>query len=83
MTVGFLIIERKMLYAHSHTVLLHLLYIRHCHLAGQKRVFAHIFEITATERCTVDIHSRTQKHILLTVARLFSDRLSVKSRHFL
>ena len=78
-SVCFLIVQREMLHAHRDSVLLYLLNIRHGHLSGQIRVLAHIFEVAAAKRGAVDVHTRTEKHVLLTVARLLSDRLSVES----
>ena len=83
MAVSLLIVERKMLYAHCHSVFLHFPDIWNSHLACKERIFAHIFEVSTTKRGTVDVYARTEKHILFTIAGLFANRFSVKSRHLL
>jgi hypothetical protein len=77
-TSCFLVVEGIMLYADSYSVLLYFLDIRNAHLSGKERIFTHIFEVTAAERGSVDVHSRAEKDVLLTVACLFSDRFSVE-----
>ena len=78
MAVAFLIVETIVLEAGCHAVFLYFLNVRHTHLPRQIRVFAHILEIASVIWCTVDIDARSQKHILLTVACLFSYALAVE-----
>ena len=83
MTLRLLVIERIMLHAYSDTILLNLLNIRHYHLRSKERILAHVLEVTTIKRSTVYVHARAEKHVLIAVARLLTDNLSVKSRHFL
>ena len=82
MAVTFLVIEAIVLKTHSHTILLHLLNVRHAHLTGKERVFTHILEVSSVVRRPVDVHTRAEKHVLLTVACLLADALSVEGSRF-
>ena len=73
MAMSLLIIEGEMLHAHCHTVLLNLLDIWNAHLGSKIRILTHILEVTAAERGTIDVHSWSKEHILLTVAGLLTD----------
>ena len=78
MTVALLVVEAIVLKTHSHTVLLHLLNVRHAHLTCKERVFTHILEVSSVVRRPVDVHARAEQHVLLTVACLLADALSVE-----
>ena len=77
MAVSLLIVECKMLYAHCHSVLLHLLDIWNSHLAGKIRVLSHVFEVAAAQRSTINVYTWSEKYILFAVACLLSNRLSI------
>lgn len=77
-----LIVQCEVLYTGGNAVFLYFLNIRHDHLGCQVRVFSHIFEITAVERCTVDVHSRAEKYVLFAVAGFFAYSLAIDGRHF-
>ena len=81
-TVHFVVVQGKVFHAGSHTILLHAPDIGHYHLSGQIRVLTHILKVASVERCTVDIDTRAQQDRFVAVARLFTDTLSVKERHF-
>ncbi len=72
-----LIVERKVFHACSHAILLKLLNVRHNHLPCQIRILTHILEVTSVERSAVDIHARTEQHILLAIACLLADSLAI------
>ena len=79
--IHFLVIQRIMLHTGSHSILLYSLYIRNNHTPSQIRIFAHIFKITPIQRCTIDIHTRSQQNGFITIASFFSDTFSVEHRH--
>ena len=83
MAACLLVVECEMLHAHGDTVFLNLLNVRNSHLSGKIRVFTHVFEVAAAKRGTIDVHARSEKHVLFTVARLLSDGFSIKGRHLL
>ena len=78
MPVHFTVVQCIMLNAHSHSVGLHALHIGHHHLACEIGILAHILEVAAVERETVDVHAGAQKDCLVTVPGLFADILSVE-----
>ena len=75
----FLIIQGIMFHAGSNSVFLYSLNIRYTHFGSQIRILSHIFKVTAIERRTIDVHTRSQQHILLTVTGFFADSLSILS----
>ena len=77
----FLIVQGKMFHADGHAVLLHLLDVGHAHHAGQIGVFAHILEITAIQRRTVDVDAGTEQHVLLAVNGFLADGFTILGGH--
>ena len=73
-----LIVERIVLNTSRHAVLLHALHIRHHHSGGEQWVFAHIFEISATERRTVDVYAGAQEHVFVAITGLFAYRFAIE-----
>ena len=82
-SLELLVIHCVVLYTGSNTILLNTFYIRYNHLARKERILTHILEVTAIERSTANIDTRTKKNILLTVACLLSDAAAIKERHLL
>ena len=82
MAVHFVVVQGEVFHAGGHAVLLHAPDIGRHHLSGQIRVLTHILEVASVERCAVDIDTGAQQDGLVAVARLFTDALSVKERHF-
>ena len=80
---GFLIVECIMFYTHCNSVFLNFLYIRNYHFGSEVRVLTHVLEVTAVQRGTIDVHSRTKQDVLLAEACLFTDAFAIKSRHIL
>ena len=64
-------------------VFLNTFYVRDNHLTCEIRVLAHILEVTSVERSAADVDARSQKDVLLAVARLFTDAAAVEEGHFL
>ena len=79
--VHLLVVQRIVLHAGGHAVLLHPLNIGNHHPRGKEGVFAHILEITAVQRRAVDVHARAQQDVLLAVAGLLADGFAVEGRH--
>ena len=80
-TLHFLVVQCTVLHAASYTVRLYALYVRHTHRCAEQRVFAHILEVTPVERCAVDVDTRAQHHVLVSVGRFFSEGTSVFLGH--
>ena len=76
-----LVVEHIVLDAASHAIALQACYIWHNHDACEIRVLAHIFEVTAIERCAIEIDTRTKQNALLAIASLLSYVLAIKGRH--
>ena len=72
MAVFLVIVQRIVFHTRCHTLRLQALHIGHHHLRGQIRVFTHILEVTATQRCAIDIHTRTQNNALVAIERLLA-----------
>ena len=77
----FLIVQRIMLDTYRNTVVLAIADIRHNHLRCKIRVFAHILEITAVERCAQYVHSGTEQDVLSTIKGFFGYGFAVERRH--
>ena len=80
-SVLLLVVQREMLDAGGHAVLLHLPDIGNHHPRGEEGVLTHILEIAAVQRRAIDVHAGTQQDVLLTVARLLADGFAVEGRH--
>ena len=50
-------------------------------LRGEIGVLAHIFEVTAIERCAVDVDAGAEQYVLVSVAGFLTDRLAIQGRH--
>ena len=72
----FLVVQRIVLDTSCHSVLLQLLDVRYAHHTGQIRVLAHIFKITPTQLCPLDIDTRRKNNILASATRLSSKNLT-------
>ena len=72
-TAGLLVVQGIMFHAGCHAVGLYALNVWNNHSGCEERILAHIFEIAAAERSTVDVHTGTEKDILLAIACLFTD----------
>ena len=78
--VKFLIVKRIMFDTCSHALLLDTLDVRYDHFGRQTWVLTHIFKISSTERCPVDVAARSQQNILLSITGLLSDRDTIEMR---
>ena len=76
-----LIIQCIVFHTSSYTVRLHSLNVRHRQTGSQIRVFAHILEVTSVQRRTVDIYTRSQEDIFLTITCFRPDSLSISISH--
>ncbi len=79
--VRLLVVERIVLDACGHALLLYLADVGHGHLAGKVGVLAHVLEVAASERRAVYVDAGTEQHVLLAVARLGTYRAAVERRH--
>ncbi len=77
-----LIVQGKMLYRCSHSVLLQLLYIGHHHFACEIWVFAHIFEVATVQGCAVYVHARADEYVFFAIAGFLAHVFAVDGRHF-
>ena len=73
MTVFLIVVQRIVLHTGRRTRALQSLDIWHHHTACQIRVFAHIFEVAAVERGSVDVHSRPQHHVFAAIDGFLSE----------
>ena len=80
MTVFLIVVQRIMLHTGRHSLGLQALDIGNDHTGGQVGVFAHVFKVTAVERCAVDVDTRTENHGLVAVESLFAKRLTIDAR---
>ena len=71
------VVERIVLHADCHALLLHALDVAHCHAAREEGVFAHILEAAAIERGATDVDARTEENGLVAIACLFADGLTI------
>ena len=72
MAIFLVIVQRIVLHTRCHTLRLQALHIGHHHLRGQIRVFTHILEVTTSQWCAVDVHTRSQNDTLVAIERLFA-----------
>ncbi|OPZ96198.1 MAG: hypothetical protein BWY72_01768 [Bacteroidetes bacterium ADurb.Bin416] len=79
MSIGFLVVGRKMLDCGPHPVRLYPFYVGGCCFPGKQWIFRIILEITPTQRISVQIHTRCQQY----VNAIFQHFLSDGSSHFL
>ena len=77
-SVYFVVVQRIVLDAGSHSIALHAFYVRHYHLGGQVRIFAHVFEVASVERRAVDVDARSQYDVFLAVACFLADAFAVE-----
>ena len=71
------VVERIVLHADSHALLLHSLDITNAHAARQVGVFAHVLEATTIERCAADVDTWAEEDRLVAIACLFADGLTI------
>ena len=76
-----LVVQGIVLHADGHAVLLHFLDVGHAHHAGQVGVFAHVLEVAAVQRGTVDVDTGTEQHVLLAVDGFLADGLAILGGH--
>ena len=70
-----------MFYTCCHSVLLNTLNIRNHHARCQIWIFAHVFKISPIEWSSVNVYSRSQQHIFISVTRFFTDSYSIVHCH--
>ena len=78
MAIFLIVVQGIVLHTSSNTLRLHSLDIRHHHTRCEIGVFTHIFEIASVEWSAVDIHSRTEYHVLATIKCFLAKALAVK-----
>ena len=76
--VGFMIVECKMLDRCSNSNALHSFDVRHYHFRCEMRVFTHILEVLAIQRCTVDIYPGAEKDVFFAIACFFSQAFTIQ-----
>ena len=79
MAVLFVVVQGIVLHARSYAFRLQSLHVGHYHTAGQPGVFAHILEVTSSERCAIDVHTRSQDHVFAAIACLFTQALTIET----
>ena len=79
MTVLLIVVQGIVLHTGGDTLRLQTLHIRHHHARYQPRVFTHIFKITSSQRCAVDVDTGTQYHMLVPIQGLFAQTLAIKA----
>ena len=79
--VDFLIVQRIVLHAGCHPILLYALHVRNHHTGSQVRVFAHVLKVTSVQRSTININTGSQKNGLVTIACFFTNAFSIKHGH--
>ena len=62
--------------AGSHVLRLNPLNQRYCHAAGECWVFAHIFEVSSAERCSLDVDAGSQYNIFSPTSGLLTQYFS-------
>ena len=63
MSVIFLIVQSEMLDGGHDALGLHSFYIIDCSAGCEVRVFSHIFEVSAAQRASVNVYSRTEQNV--------------------
>ena len=66
-----------MLHTSRNALGLQALDVRHHHAGGEIWVFAHIFKVTAVERCAENVHTGTENHVFVAVESLLSKALAI------
>ena len=61
---------------------LHSLHVRHHHATAQVRVFAHVLKVPAAQRSAIDVHTRTQNHVLAPIERFLAQTMAVEAAQF-
>lgn len=79
--VGFAVVQREVLHAGRHAVLLQPLDVGHHDAAGQVGILAHVLEVAAVERRAVNVHARAQDDVLAAVAGFFAQAFPVETGH--
>ena len=77
------VIDRKVLRACRRSRALHTIGKGSGHLAGQQRIFAVIFEVSAAARVALQIQRRPEQHLHIIGTALFADGLTHAPRDFL
>src|SRR5437868_1736415 len=65
-----------MFYTRGHVLRLLATDVSHAHLRREKRVFTEIFKIPAAQRCSQNVHSRSEHDVLAARASLLADHFA-------
>ena len=77
--VFLLVVEHEMLQTAGYAVGLYSLDIGYYHFSCQHRVFTHVFEGTSVERCSGNVHTRSQHDVLTPEGKLLADTLAIET----
>ena len=80
MAVLFVVVEGEMLDTGCHTVALQPADIGDDHRGDQVRIFAHVFEVAAAERCAQNVHAGSEDHVLAPIAGFLAKAAAVVPR---
>ncbi len=81
MAILLIIVKSIVLDASRNALGLKALNIRHHHARGQPGIFAHILEVTTTQRGAIDIDARTQNHGFATIEGFLAKALAIETGH--
>ena len=77
--VNFLIVEGEVLHTSSYAIALNTFYSFGCQDSRQERIFTHILEVAATERVAIDVDSRRESNVFVSLTEFFTNRLAIES----
>ena len=81
MTIFLVVVQGVVLHTGSDTLRLEASDVWHYHPGCQPGVFAHILEVTASKRCAIDVHARTEHHAFVAVESLLAQALAIEAGH--
>ncbi len=82
MAVFLVVVEAEVLHTGRCARALQALDIGHHHARCQQGILAHVLKVAAIQRGAVDVHTRSQDHILATVARFLTQAAAIEARQF-
>ena len=79
--IFLVVVQGVVLHTGGHASRLEALDVGHHHARGQVGVFAHVLEVTASQRRAQDVDARSQDDVLATVEGLLAQALAVEAGH--
>ena len=77
-----IVVQAEVLHTGRCTRALQALDVGHHHAGCQQRILAHVFEISAIQWRAVDVHARTQDHVLAAVTCFLTQAAAIQARQF-